>query len=76
MPTYDMKHIETGETKTVVVSIDTMMEMKKEGWVVVHNTVPPIVSMHGSTLGKTSGDWKDHLKRIKKHSGRGNTINT
>lgn len=40
-------------------------------------TAPKIVGEHGDTIvRKTSSDWKDHLKMIKKGSGRNNTINT
>ena len=37
---------------------------------------PKIVSAHGSTLSKTSQGWKDLLGKVKKNSGRGNTIKT
>ena len=37
---------------------------------------PGIVSNQGSLLSKTSQGWKDNLNRIKKNSGRGNTIKT
>ena len=35
---------------------------------------PTIISGTGSLLSKTSDGWKDHLKEIKKGSGKGNTI--
>ena len=37
---------------------------------------PNMVTMVGSTLGKTSEGWRDLLKSIKKGSGKENTINT
>lgn len=76
MPTYDVKHKETGEEKTILVSISKMEEMKEEGWQVVHKSTPEVISQKDGTLSKTSSDWRNHLSRIKKHSGRGNTINT
>jgi len=35
---------------------------------------PGIVSGQGSLLSKTDSGWKDNLNRIKKNSGKGNTI--
>tara|TARA_R110000822_G_scaffold57090_1_gene143898 strand:+ start:490 stop:726 length:237 start_codon:yes stop_codon:yes gene_type:complete len=35
---------------------------------------PAFVTQTGSTLSKTSGDWRDHLKNIKKGAGKDNTI--
>ena len=37
-------------------------------------STPKIVSGTGSLARKTDDGWKDHLKRIKENSGRGNTI--
>jgi hypothetical protein len=76
MPTYDIR-TKDGEEKEVLCSISTMEENVKSGeWVVLHKTASSLVSQTGSTLGKTSGDWKDLMKKMKKGSGRGNTINT
>ena len=76
MPIYDMRHIPTGEVEEHVVSISKMEEMIQSGeYEMVHRTGHNLISQHGSTLGKTSSDWKDLLKRMKKGSGRGNTIN-
>ena len=35
---------------------------------------PGIVSGQGSLLSKTDNGWKENLDRIKKNSGKGNTI--
>ena len=35
---------------------------------------PGIVSHQGSLLSKTDNGWKENLNRIKKNSGKGNTI--
>lgn len=37
---------------------------------------PAIVSSAGSTISMTDGGWNDTLKRIKKASGKSNTIET
>ena len=79
MPIYDMKHIPTGEVDEHIVSISKMEEMVASGdYEIRHLTVAKdnLISQSGGTLGKTSGDWRDLLKRVKKGSGRGDTINT
>lgn len=39
--------------------------------------MPMMVTHVNSTLySKTSGDWRDLMKKVKKGSGRGNTIKT
>lgn len=43
-------------------------------WKQIHLDTPKLVTHTGNIVNKTSSDWKDHLKRIKKGSGEGNTI--
>jgi hypothetical protein len=38
-------------------------------------STPNFVTQTGNTISKTSTDWRDLLKKVKKGSGRGNTIN-
>ena len=79
MPTYDLKHIPTGEVDEHIVSIGTMEEMVASGeYEIVHRQVAKdrILTQRDGTLSKTSGDWRDLLGKIKKGSGRDNTINT
>ena len=38
-------------------------------------STPSFVTQTGNTVSRTSGDWRDLLKKVKKGSGRGNTIN-
>jgi hypothetical protein len=79
MPTYDLKHIPTGEVDEHIVSIGTMEEMVASGeYEIVHRTVAEnrIISQRDGTLSKTSSDWRDLLGRIKKGSARDNSINT
>ena len=74
-----MKHIPTGEVDEHIVSISKMEEMVASGdYKIQHLSVAKdnLISQSGGTLGKTSGDWRDLLKRVKKGSGRGDTINT
>jgi len=37
---------------------------------------PAMITQHGSTLGKTSGDWRDFMKKIDKQSGRNSKVKT
>ena len=79
MPTYDLKHVPTGEVDEHIVSIGTMTEMVESGeYQIVHRTVAKnrILTQRDGTLSKTSSDWRDLLGKIKKGSARDNTINT
>ena len=70
MPTYDLRNKETGEVETRICSIATKEELVESGeWEQVFLSTPSIVSHTGNIVNKTSGDWKDHLKRIKTKSG-------
>ena len=78
MPLYTFKNKETGELKDMMLSISAMEELKAQGeWAQHFASAPGLISQSGSTISRTSGDWKDHLKRIKKSSGHKvkNTVN-
>lgn len=79
MPTYTLLNTDTNEEENHFFSSwklkDEFLEENKNYKQKV--SAPRIVSEHGDTIVRTtSSDWKDHLKRIKKGSGRNNTINT
>jgi hypothetical protein len=38
-------------------------------------STPNFVTQTGNTISKTSTDWRDLLKKVKKGSGKGNSIN-
>jgi len=77
MPTYDLKHVPTGEVDEHFVSIGTMEEMVGSGeYEIVHKGTADLVTHTGNILSNTSGDWRDLLKRVKKGSGRDNSIKT
>lgn len=38
-------------------------------------STPNFVTQTGNTVSRTSTDWRDLLKKVKKGSGKGNTIN-
>lgn len=74
MPTYTMKNVKTGEVKEMILSIAERELLLESGDYTQELATPSFVSQTGGTLSKTSGDWKDLLKTIKKGSGRGNTV--
>ena len=70
-----MKNLKTGEVKEMLLTISKKEEMIESGeWEQVFTKVAGIVTHTGNIVNKTSGDWKDLLKKIKKGSGKGNTI--
>ena len=78
MPTYTIMHKKTGEEKDIFCSYEESQKYLKENpdWSRVI-TAPAIVSnATGDLLSKTPDGFKDHLNRIKKNSGKGNTIKT
>ena len=75
MPTYTMKNVDTGDIEEMILSLTEREAILASGKFEQQLATPGFVSQHGGTLSKTSGDWKDLLKTIKKGSGRGNTIN-
>ena len=70
MPTYDLKNVETGEVKEFLISISRKEEMVASGeWTQLILSAPADVTHTGNMINKTSGDWKDLMKKIKKESG-------
>ena len=77
MPTYEVRDLKTGEDTEIICSYNSLKEKIDTGrYVQIHKSTAKIISHHGSILGKTSGDWKNLNERIKKGSGRGNSIKT
>ena len=79
MPTYDLRNTTTGEVEEHIVSIARKEEMVASGeWEQVHHSVAKdnIITQHDGTLSRTSSDWRNLLGRIKKGSGRNNSIKT
>lgn len=74
MPTYNMRNVETGEVVSMNITLAEREEVLASGEWVQELATPGFVSMPGGTLSRTSGDWKDLLKNMKKQAGRGNTI--
>ena len=75
MPTYDLRNTSTGEVEEHFVSISKKEEMVSSGeYEQVHLGTADLVTHADGILSKTSGDWRDLLKTIKKGSGRDNSI--
>lgn len=77
MPTYEVRDLKTGEDTEIICSYSSLQEKIDSGrYVQIHKSTASVVSHTGSILSKTSGDWKNLNERIKKGSGRGNSVNT
>jgi hypothetical protein len=76
MPTYTVRRadVEDGKQWEVYCSYIELVQMCEEYKLEQVLSTPKIVSGTGSLTSKTDDGWKDHLKRIKENSGRGNTI--
>lgn len=77
MPTYNFRHKETGEIVEKIFNFtqrDTFLESGE--YEQVHLGAPKLVTHTGNIINKTSGDWKDLLKTVKKGAGRNSTIKT
>lgn len=74
MPTYIMKNKVTGKIEEKFLSLSERQELLDNGeWEQMLST-PNFVGDTQSTMRKAGKDWENHLSRIKKSSGRGNTI--
>ena len=76
MPVYTVINKTTKEHTEVFCSWNELQEMLKDNNLTQALALPKIVHDTGSLLARTSDGWKDHLKEIKKGSGRSNTIKT
>ena len=76
MPTYTFFNKESGIEYDVEMKISELDEYKANNPNCEQQLkAPNIVAGVGGTLSRTSDGWKDHLKKIKATSGKGNTIN-
>jgi len=76
MPVYTVINKTSQEHTEVFCSWNELQEMLKDDNLTQALSLPKIVHDAGSLLARTSDGWKDHLKEIKKGSGRDNTIKT
>ena len=74
MPTYNMKNKASGEIREMILSLSERQELLDTGEWEQMLSIPNFVSDTQSTLRRAGSDWQEHLGRIKKGSGKGNTI--
>jgi len=77
MPKYTLKRISTGEEWDVTCSFDELAQHLEDPDVTKLLSTPGFSTDGGrGTLSRAGSDWREHLGRIKKSSGAGNTIKT
>ena len=78
MPLYDFLNKETGESEEHMVKLaDYDQFIKDNPHLQREFTTAGIVSHAGGNIvSKTSSDWRDHLKTIKKNAGKKANIKT
>lgn len=78
MPTYTLKDIKTNEQWDIQCSYDDLQNILDAQDNIIRVLTPPnfVSSTKSHANSNTSDGWKDLLGRIKKGSGRNNTIKT
>jgi len=75
MPTYVFRNKDTDEVEEHFMKISELDEFKeKNTHLAIQLQGMNMVTDHKSTMTRAGSEWQDHLKNIKKGSGRGNTI--
>lgn len=75
MPTYLLRNNETGDEFEQICSYETLQKiLEAEPNLRQIIQAPGMVTDTKGTLTRAGSEWQDHLKNIKKNSGRGNTI--
>jgi hypothetical protein len=76
MPTYTVIDTKKDKEYEVICSWDELQHIILSSPNLKQGLATPMsVSMTGNTVSKTSGDWRDYLKKVKKESGKGNSVN-
>lgn len=71
MPMYNIRNKKTDIIEEVFLPYSSLEALIAEGdYEQVHLRAPGLVTHTGNIINKTSGDWKDYLKKVKKASGR------
>lgn len=75
MPTYLLKNEETGDEFEQYCSYETLQKILEAEPNLKHIIqAPNMVTDTKSVMTRAGSEWENHLKNIKKTSGRGNTI--
>ena len=76
MPRYTIIDTSDNTEYEIQCSWDELQEILEENSNLKQGlSTPNFVTQTGNTVSRTSGDWRDLLKKVKKGSGKGNTIN-
>jgi len=76
MPTYTLKDIKNNKEWDVRCSYNDLQKMLDENQDIVQvMTAPALVSGVRSNISRAGSEWRDLLGKVKKGSGRGNTVN-
>jgi len=76
MPVYTLHKKSTDEYFDVNIKFDDLAQLLEDDDIERVLVPPKFVGNTVSNLRRAGGEWNDHLSRIKKGSGRGNTIKT
>ena len=76
MPVYTLHRISTDETFDVNVKFDDLAQLLEDDDLEKVLVPPKFASNTVSNLRRAGGEWNDLLGKIKKGSGRGNSIKT
>lgn len=78
MPVYEFRNKETEEVIDVMLKLSEYDNFIKENPHLErhYSTAPGLTSGHKTARQLAGTEWNDHLSRIKKTSGRDNTIKT
>ena len=80
MPLYDFLNKETGESEEHMVKLADYDQFIKDNPHLQREftTASASIVSHagGNIVSKTSSDWRDHLKKIKKNAGKNANIKT
>ena len=74
MPTYTLRKLSSDEVWTVNIPYEELKLILEDDDIVKELSTPKIVTGVGSLHSKVPDGFKDKLKRIKKGSGKGDTI--
>ena len=76
MPRYTIIDTSDNTEWEIQCSWDELQEILEENSNLKQGlSTPNFVTQTGNTISRTSTDWRDLLKKVKKGSGKGNTIN-
>lgn len=77
MPTYTMVNNESGEEETMILSFSERDEWLEKNPEWTQKLVAPLLVREvKGALAKTPDSWKEHLRNVKKGTGRNSQIRT